>query len=393
MGDIKLKPSLRFPEFIENWEETKFNNHFEFKNTNSLSRENLNYESGKVKNIHYGDIHTKFSTHLDIEKEELPFINEDVNISRIDEGNYVLDGDLVMADASEDYADIGKTIEVTNTNNEKILAGLHTFLARKTNESLVLGFFGHLLTTFNARLELMRIAQGTKVLGLSKGRVEQIPLIIPKPAEQEKITNFLTLIHNRISLLNEKKGALVDFKKGVMQKLFNQDIRFKDDNEDDFPDWEEKKAHKIFKNHTNKKHKGDLRILSASQKEGMIYRDDSGKNIQASIKSVKSYKIVEPNDFVITLRSFQGGIDFSDKKGICSPAYIILKNRLPIGIRDGKQITYDNFGNMLIPYPNKEEQTKIANYLTDLDSKIDGLQQKIEANVDFKKGVLQKMFV
>ncbi|MGY0408256.1 MAG: hypothetical protein ACWIPJ_07885, partial [Polaribacter sp.] len=130
MESKALQPQIRFPEFSENWKETKFKNHFEFKNTNSLSRENLNYESGEVKNIHYGDIHTKFETHFDIKKEKLPLINDEVEISRIDEENYILNGDLVMADASEDYADIGKTIEITNTNNEKILAGLHTFLAR-----------------------------------------------------------------------------------------------------------------------------------------------------------------------------------------------------------------------------------------------------------------------
>jgi type I restriction enzyme S subunit len=205
---------------FSDWAESKFDDYYEFKNTNSFSRENLNYESGVVKNIHYGDIHTKFSTHFNIKKEELPFINQDINIDRIDEENYVQNGDLVMADASEDYADIGKTIEIMNTNGEKILAGLHTFLARKTEKTLALGFFGHLLTTYNTRLKLMKIAQGTKVLGLSKGRVEKITLYIPTSKEQIKITNYLTALDNKIDALERKIEASVDFKKGLLQQLF-----------------------------------------------------------------------------------------------------------------------------------------------------------------------------
>lgn len=246
MENKNLIPEVRFPEFTEGWNESKFENHFEFKNTNSFSRDNLNYEDGEVLNIHYGDIHTKFKTHFDIEKEEVPFINQDVNISRINDENYVQNGDLVIADASEDYADIGKTIEVTNTGNKKILAGLHTFLARKTDSTLADGFFGHLLTNYNVRLELMRIAQGTKVLGLSKGRVNKVPLFIPEPDEQQKIADFLTAIDKRITLLKEKKDNLIDYKKGVMQKIFNQEVCFKDDEGNHFPDWEEKQLGKIF---------------------------------------------------------------------------------------------------------------------------------------------------
>lgn len=201
----ELRPTLRFPDFDVDWKKSKFGTHYSFKPTNSFSRDKLNYADGIVKNIHYGDIHTEFDLLFDVSKEKVPYINDDINIENIDDENYVKNGDLVVADASEDYADIGKTIEIINTNGELILAGLHTFLARKEDDNVAEGFFAFLLTTYKARLEIMRIAQGTKVLGLSKNRLGEIPIYIPESDEQQKIASFLKAVDKRIKLLKEKK--------------------------------------------------------------------------------------------------------------------------------------------------------------------------------------------
>jgi type I restriction enzyme S subunit len=90
-------PALRFPEFKGEWESHKMGEVYSFKVTNSFSRENLNYENGTVKNIHYGDIHTKFQTLFDITKENVPFINPDIYIERISTDNYCKEGDLILA--------------------------------------------------------------------------------------------------------------------------------------------------------------------------------------------------------------------------------------------------------------------------------------------------------
>lgn len=429
MENNKLKPIIRFPEFNENWEITKFKNHFEFKNTNSFSRDKLNYESGTVKNIHYGDIHTRFSSHFDIELDELPFINEDIDISRIDEENYVLEGDLVMADASEDYKDIGKTIEVVNTNNEKILAGLHTFLARKTDKSLAKGFFGHLLTNYNVRLEIMRIAQGTKVLGLSKGRVEKIEFYIPKSKEQQKIADFLTTVENQISALKAKKDTLLDFKKSVMKKLFNQEVRFKNDNGTDFPEWEEKKLENIgttingltgktkedfgsgkpFIQYTqifnsskiNPKDFGYVEIKENDNQTKVQYGDvffttSSETPYEVGMSSVLLEKIDE-----LYLNSFSFGYrPNSFKELVPAFAQYLFRSenvRRKI-IRLGQGSTRYNlpkkeFMKIEVLVPIEAEQIKIGNYLTVLDNKLEALQEKIDTCSDYKKGLLQKMFV
>ncbi|QKW99416.1 hypothetical protein [Agrobacterium sp. CGMCC 11546] len=127
---ISLQPQLRFPEFRNsgNWAENIFGELYGFVTTNSLSRDKLNYEYGTVKNIHYGDIHTKFRALFDIRNENVPFISEPENVQK--EGKLCVEGDVIFADASEDLDDVGKSIEIVNVDGQKLVAGLHTLHAR-----------------------------------------------------------------------------------------------------------------------------------------------------------------------------------------------------------------------------------------------------------------------
>ena len=122
MEKRKYIPVLRFPEFGGEWNEKSFGSLFSFKITNSFSRDQLNYEEGNVKNIHYGDIHTKFNTLFDITNEEVPFLNNSVSLERISDENYCKEGDVIFADASEDLNDVRKSIEVLKLDNQKVLS-------------------------------------------------------------------------------------------------------------------------------------------------------------------------------------------------------------------------------------------------------------------------------
>lgn len=261
-----------------------------------------------------------------------------------------------------------------------------------------------------------KYAQGTKQQSFNNRIVEKFVFHLPSLPEQQKIADFLTVVDTRIEQLEKKKELLEQYKKGVMQQLFSQQIRFKDENGKDFPDWEEKRSSEIFKNHSNKDHDGTLPILAITQDNGAVYRDDLDLEIKTSEASIKSYKVVEQGDFVISLRSFQGGIEFSDLLGICSPAYTILKPKIPIsqdfykhyfkkesfirrlaktviGIRDGKQISYSAFSGLKLKYPKVEEQKKISDFLDSIDYKISLTATQIEKTRTFKKGLLQQMFV
>lgn len=216
-------PKYRFPEFVNDgeWVFEKFGKVYSFLVTNSFSRENLNYENGEVKNIHYGDIHTKFSTLFDITKENVPFINPDVHIEKIRQECYCKTGDIIFADASEDLDDVGKSIEIVNVNNEKLLSGLHTLLARQIEPKLITGFGGHMFFSDRIRKQIKREAQGAKVLGISGPRILNITVYYPKnKTEQQKIAQCLSALDDLITAQTEKIEQLKLHKKGLMQGLF-----------------------------------------------------------------------------------------------------------------------------------------------------------------------------
>ena len=216
-------PKLRFKEFEKDgeWEEKKLGEIYEFKVTNSFSRDCLNYQNGLVKNIHYGDIHTKYNILFDITKEMVPFINMEISIEKIKDESYCKEGDLIFADASEDLNDVGKSIEIVNLNGEKLVSGLHTLLARQKVLILVLGFGGYLFKTDWIRSQIQRESQGTKVLGISASRISNIKIKFPRKLnEQQRIASCLSSLDDVINAQTQKIELLQQHKKGLLQGLF-----------------------------------------------------------------------------------------------------------------------------------------------------------------------------
>jgi type I restriction enzyme S subunit len=207
-------------EAYPDWDEKIFSDLYSFHSTNSLSRDKLNYDAGSVYNIHYGDIHTKFKTAFKLNEAYIPFVNEDVDLSKIKDDLYCKSGDLVMADASEDYADIGKTIELIDLKDKNVLAGLHTFLARPITSKTTVGFFSVLLKSWSMRKQIMVIAQGTKVLSLSTTRVGKLKLKLPVIEEQQKIASYVSSIDTKIAAVTHQITQTQTFKKGLLQQLF-----------------------------------------------------------------------------------------------------------------------------------------------------------------------------
>ncbi|WP_392563959.1 restriction endonuclease subunit S [Orbus wheelerorum] len=265
-------------------------------------------------------------------------------------------------------------------------------------------------------LNLNNYSESSAQPGLSVNKIKKITIFSPSKQEQQKIADFLSSVDSKIQVLKQQQQLLQQYKKGMMQKLFSQQIRFKDDNGHDYPDWEFILAKKLFYNYSNKKHNSDLPILAVTQDKGVVNRDDIDKHISSSNKSIASYKVVNKGDFIISLRSFQGGIEYSYITGICSPAYTILKadksiiddfyryyfkkesfisqlSMTVVGIRDGKQISYDAFSSIKLPYPSLPEQQKIADCLSAIDKKIELVSKKITYTQQFKQGLLQQLFV
>ncbi|MCS4438083.1 restriction endonuclease subunit S [Clostridium botulinum] len=254
--------------------------------------------------------------------------------------------------------------------------------------------------------------------GLNFQQIKQMNVAVTVYEEQQKIANFFSLIDKKIENQQEKVEALKDYKKGMMQKIFSQAIRFKGDNGEEYPEWEEKKAEKLFESISDKKHNGELEVLSATQDRGVIPRSELNIDIKYEESSLSSYKRVRKNNFIISLRSFQGGIETSKYDGLVSPAYTVFNfkenekqnhdffslifksrnfinrlNTLIYGIRDGKAISFKDFAGVKLQYPCIEEQEKIALFFLVIYKKLEKEQEKLDSLNEWKKGLLQQMFV
>ncbi len=329
----------------------------------------------------------------------------------------------MIADASEDYADIGKCTEIANLNGERVLAGLHTFLARPDKAPIALGFTSFLVHSWFVRKQVLTIAQGSKVISLSTKRLAKVKLPIPTLPEQQKIANFLASIDQKISLLEEKKQQLEAFKKGMMQQLFSQQLRFKDENGEDFPAWEVKKletiAHKV--NSKNKDNKFSF-VLTNSATQGIISQQAYFDKEIANKNNLGGYYIVSINDFVYNPRisAFApvGPIKRNKfRQGVMSPLYTVFRfttgnldyleyffeattwykymhSVANFGVRhDRMNISSNNFNKMPIPFPSLREQDKIASYLNKLSQQIQNIQEQLTQNEAYKKGLLQQLLV
>lgn len=233
-------------------------------------------------------------------------------------------------------------------------------------------------------------------------------LSLPPLPEQQKIAAILSTQDKVIELKEKLLAQKQQQKKYLMQQLLTGKKRLPGFDRK----WNYVKANEIFKSIVDKSHDGKLEVLSSTQDKGIVPRSQVDIDIKYNENSLSTYKKVCEGDFVISLRSFQGGIEYSNYAGIVSPAYTVLRaivkidngyykqffkssnyiKRLNVavyGIRDGKQISYDDFGQIKIPVPPIEEQREVAKVLSTADHEIDLLQKSIEAEKQKKKALMQ----
>lgn len=209
--------------------------------------------------------------------------------------------------------------------------------------------------------------------------------------------------------MSNKKTIKLTTKHALIPKLRFPEFRERGE-------WQFPNGDHLFEPIVNKNHNSDLPILAISQEHGAVPRHMIEYHVSVTEKSLESYKVVEVGDFIISLRSFQGGIEYSAHKGICSPAYIILRrkndqiknhffryyfktarfikelNKNLEGIRDGKMVSYAQFSELSLPFPDPVEQQKIADCLSSVDELITLEAQKLDTLKTHKKGLMQQLF-
>lgn len=278
---------------------------------------------------------------------------------------------------------------------------------------------------FYINFDLERFASGSGVPTLNRNDVHSQKVFIPTLPEQQKIAAFLTAVDEKIQQLAKKKDLLEQYKKGVMQKIFNQEIRFKDDDGNDFADWEEKKLSEVASKIQDGTHfspntsdTGDfLYLTSKNVKNGYIDLSNVQYIDKESHDSIYKRCDVKFGDILITKDGTIGQIcvnDLSEPFSLLSSVAFIRPNGLAnnyfiyhlltseigqkeiTGVIAGqalKRITLTKINNFKFSLPCIEEQIKIAKFLSVIDDKINLVNQQLEKTKEYKKGLLQQMFV
>ena len=346
-------PNLRFPGFSEEWEKHRIGELCSFFSGGTPSSSKKEYYGGKISFIRSGEIHSD-DTELFLSEEG--YKNSSAKMVEV--------GDILLALYGANSGDIAIS-KIHGAINQAILC-IRTNMVSVFFKSVWEKHTQKILDTY------LQGGQGN----LSAEIVKKIFIHLPAYDEQLKLAAFISKLEERIAIQNKVIEDLKSLYDVICQKLYSPNDKL---------GWQEFKYSDIFtiSNERNSRLQY-TNVLSASQEYGMIERGELNIDIKFDAASIKNYKIVRPNEYVIHLRSFQGGFAYSDKTGICSPAYTILLpnerlipsflkyyftsirfiNSLRIvtyGIRDGRSISVEEFLQLKIAIPSIPEQHHIVN--------------------------------
>ena len=396
-------PNYRFNKFLDSWNIGKLSTIAnEFQSGGTPSTKVMNYWNGKIPWLQSSDLQKDKLFGVELQK----FISE--------EGLQNSSAKLIPKNSIAIVTRVGvgklAIIEQNYTTSQDFLS-----LSKLNGDIffLVYSLF-RMLQKESAQL------QGTSIKGITKEDLLSKKISIPESLEEQSAIG--SLFRTLDELLSSYKDNLANYqslKATMLSKMFPKagqtipEIRL-----DGFEgEWEIKRADEIFKS-VSEKNKASLPVLSASQIDGMVLRDEIGIDIKYDEAALNNYKVVKPGQFVIHLRSFQGGFALSKLEGITSPAYTIIdfidkKNNIPdfwnpiltsrdfikrletvtYGIRDGKSISFKDFSSLKFAYPELEEQQAMGVYFSNLDQLIISYQDKITHLDTLKKKLLQDMFI
>jgi type I restriction enzyme S subunit len=409
MEKQKNIPSLRFPEFSGDWEFKNLGNLLEFKNGINADKEQ--YGSG-YKFINVLDIlNNDYITHDKI----IGSVNVSAEIVNKFPVNY---GDILFQRSSETREEVGTTNVYLDKDNTATFGGF-IIRGRKIAEYEPM-FLNRLLKTDTARNQITSKSGGSTRYNIGQEILASINLLYPSLTEQTKIATFLTKVDEKLTVLKQKKTLLEQYKKGVMQKIFSQELRFKDDNGNDYPEWEEKTLGELLIKNSKKNKNQEFKLVqSVSNKHGFVNQDEYFEDRVIASKDLSNYYVIQKGDFAYNPSRIDVGslaYKFDDKTSVISPLYISFKankdylidafllewfstqqfTRQMNSSFEGSvrnTLSYESLRKIDMSYPCIKEQTKIADFLSTIDDKIQYCQSQIEKAEVWKKGLLQQMFV
>ena len=275
------------------------------------------------------------------------------------------------------------------------------------------GYFAALFKSVTLINEFRKNSQGmtSDTWNLKYPQIETIKVQIPSVSEQDKVSELFSVLDERIATQAQLVESLKKYKRGVVDGLFSRKLNFS------YPQtWTESEISELFMPISDKGHT-DKTVLTIVQGEGTTPRDNVDRRIAYDKSTVSSYKRVLPNDFILHLRSFEGGLEIVNEEGVVSPAYTVLRaqnkiiplffytffrsywfinNKLRIsveGIRDGKSINMNTFWHIKVPVPSIEEQRHISALISFIDKRIKVAENEHRRLLQIRTGLMQQLFM
>lgn len=395
----------------EDWQLDRLKENFEFKANNTLSRDALS-ESGIIQDVHYGDILVKYGSHLDVQKDGVPYISDE----GFNASSFISDGDVIIADTAEDET-VGKATEVLNVRNNRLVSGLHTMWLHPVNqEKYALGYLGY---AFNASIyhnQLLPLMQGTKVTSVSKSAIKDTYILVPPKSEQTRIATALSKVDALISefgKLIEKKRAI---KQGAMQQLLTGKKRLKGFSEP----WVEKKLGEIAETSSGGTpsrsngsfYNGTIKWFTTTElKDCLLF--DSNEHITENAMKFSSAKVFPKGTLLMAMYGATIGRlgilqdNAATNQACCAILasksintkflfYYLYKQRdniVSLGSGAGQpNISQQIVQCLTVFLPSAfAEQSAIASVLTSMDNEISALEEKKAKYEQIKQGMMQQL--
>jgi len=275
------------------------------------------------------------------------------------------------------------------------------------------GYFAALFKSANLINEFRKNSQGmtSDTWNLKYPQIETIKVQIPSVSEQDKVSEMFSVLDERIAAQSRLVESLKKYKRGVVDGIFSRKLNFS------YPQtWAELEISELFMPISDKGY-SDKIVLTIVQGEGTMPRDSVDRRIAYDKSTISSYKRVLPNDFILHLRSFEGGLEIVNEEGVVSPAYTILRARneiIPLffytffrsywfinsklrisveGIRDGKSINMNTFWHIKVPVPSIEEQRHISALISSIDNRIKIAEFEYKRLLQIRVGLMQQLFI
>jgi len=400
MGKIISQPELRFPDFKGNWHFSKIGELFNVSAGGDIEKEHVSQQKNEI---------FQYPIYANAEKGKGLYAYSDI---------YKIEPNVITV------AGRGVNIGIAHARNHRFYPIVRLIVLIPKHESSIF-YFEYCINRMNIFVESTGVPQ------LTVPQISGYKVLYPTLIEQKKIASFLLSVDKRIDFLLQKKEKLEQYKKSVMQKIFNREIRFKDNNGNDFPEWEEKTLgeigqfqtssidklsrenekqvflvnymnvyrHEDINNETIKRFQKvtakDSQVLSCDLKRGDILFTPSSETPNDIGHSVVVFEDLENSAFSYHLMRFRPKIeiDILYSHYFCNTSDVLNQlSRLSTG-STRFTISVKAFSSVIIYLPVLEEQQKIASFLSTIDNKIEKVGAQIDHMKNWKKGLLQQMFV